>query len=344
MSAPASRPRLFGSLFIGGFECSTHLTPEGHRMTSSRRRSTIVLRGGLHALPNAGIIAVRDAARWPIVDLPGRLDRLRSPTARRDSPAEHGSAHLGSVPLRLSRRSRLPVMPIRRDFLERFVAFATAVARVVRDENDEPGWYTPVNEISYTAWAAGDVGIMSPFWHRPRLGLQVLLVGRRSRPSTPSDHRPRRPRPFGRAARPAPRSSEHYRSHERARLRARSRRFQRPGRLGGLRHARRPCRSRTLGGTREHLGVVGVNYYEGNQWTIPTPTLPQHFLGRGDPPGCRSRTLRATCRIATGAKWRSPRRAPRPVPRPGWLRHLTGEARGASRAGVTSRPFASIRS
>ena len=42
-----------------------------------------------------------------------------------------------------------------------------------------------------------------------------------------------------------------------------------------------------LGGTRDHLGVVGVNYYEGNQWTIATPELPQHFLGREDPSGCR---------------------------------------------------------
>lgn len=41
-------------------------------------------------------------------------------------------------------------------------------------------------------------------------------------------------------------------------------------------------REPALGGSRAHLGIVGVNYYAGNQWTIPTAAQPQHFLGRDD--------------------------------------------------------------
>ena len=40
-------------------------------------------------------------------------------------------------------------------FIERFARFAGAVARVVRDETDAVPFYTPVNEISFWAWAGG---------------------------------------------------------------------------------------------------------------------------------------------------------------------------------------------
>jgi quercetin dioxygenase-like cupin family protein len=38
-----------------------------------------------------------------------------------------------------------------------------------------------------------------------------------------------------------------------------------------------------LGGSRAHLGVVGLNYYAGNQWTIATSEEPQRFLSIDDP-------------------------------------------------------------
>lgn len=38
-----------------------------------------------------------------------------------------------------------------------------------------------------------------------------------------------------------------------------------------------------LGGSRRHLGIVGFNYYSGNQWTMTTAGHPQRTLSHKDP-------------------------------------------------------------
>ena len=49
------------------------------------------------------------------------------------------------------------------EFVDRFAAFAAAAARVVRDETDGVPFYSPVNEISYWAWAVATRGGSIPW-------------------------------------------------------------------------------------------------------------------------------------------------------------------------------------
>ena len=53
----------------------------------------------------------------------------------------------------------------RPEFVDRFAEYAREVARVIASETGEPGFYCPVNEISFFAWIAGDVGAFYPFEH-----------------------------------------------------------------------------------------------------------------------------------------------------------------------------------
>src|SRR5438874_10243934 len=71
----ATTPWLFGSFFLGGFECSTHLTVEGHRLDVVAATQHDTQAASDYALcRSVGLRAVREAARWPILDQGGHLD------------------------------------------------------------------------------------------------------------------------------------------------------------------------------------------------------------------------------------------------------------------------------
>src|SRR4051812_22543987 len=48
------------------------------------------------------------------------------------------------------------------DFVSRFARFGASAARVIGDATDGPTFYCPVNEISFWAWAGGEVGRFNP--------------------------------------------------------------------------------------------------------------------------------------------------------------------------------------
>ena len=48
------------------------------------------------------------------------------------------------------------------EFIERYAAYARAVASLVRNETDDIPYFVPINEISFTAWAGGEFAIFNP--------------------------------------------------------------------------------------------------------------------------------------------------------------------------------------
>ena len=77
-----------------------------------------------------------------------------------------------------------------------------------------------------------------------------------------------------------------------------------------------------------------MNYYEGSQWTIPTPSLPQHFLGRDDPAWLPLSDLLADLGARYGGPIVISETGSSGENRAGWLRHLTAEAEAALARGV----------
>ncbi len=266
--------RLFPSFFLGGFECSTHLTTEGHRLDLvAATQHDVQAREDYTLCTSVGIRAVREAARWPILDRGGSLDL--SPIRR----LARLGREAGLVQVWDLMHYGYPddVDFFAPQFVARFARFAGEVAAVVRSETDGPRFYTPVNEISYNAWAAGEVGYMAPFAQgrggevkralvRAAIagaeaiwavdpGAQMLTV----EPLVHLHAPPGRPDLQGEA--------DHFNEHvfpEAFDL------------LGGRLEPE-------LGGSRAHLGIVGLNYYSGNQWTIGVPEAPQRSLDWDDP-------------------------------------------------------------
>ena len=227
-----------------------HLTPEGHRhdVIAATQHDRLAAEDYARCRV-AGILSVRDAARWPVIDRGGRLD-LSSVRRLARTGREQGITIIWDL-LHYGYPDDLDATSdhFREPLVERFVDYAAACARAIRSENDAPGWFTPVNEISYTAWAAGDVAIMAPFWHGRGWEYKHLLV-EASISAFDAIRRidPRRAHPRGRAAGAVARPPRRHRSRRARPTPGRRRRLQRAHRVGGVRHALRSRAHRSSAG------------------------------------------------------------------------------------------------
>ena len=330
-----TRDWLFGSAFLGGFECANQLTRAGDRIDGIAATQHDRFAADDYArCRSVGIRAVRESARWTLADRGGALDLAEVRRLARLA-RDHGLTLVWDL-FHYGYPEDLDAS--RDDFADRLVArfteFAAAVAAVVREETDGPTWYTPVNEISYTAWAAGENGIMAPGWHDRGWEYKVALV----RAAITAFDAIRAVDPSARTLTAEPLVRLHVHPDitdpdERADLQAEVDDFNQ--RIVSEAYDMLAGRvAPELGGSPEHLGVVGVNYYEGNQWTRATAAVPQHFLGRDDPAWLPLSGILAELSDRYGAPIVISETGSTAGARPSWLRHLTAEAEVALARGV----------
>lgn len=148
------------SFFLAGFECSTHVRPDGVRLDllGSTRHDQLVYQDYARAR-SYGLRAVRDGVRWHSVERRPRWYDWSSwlPMVR--------AAHAGGMQViwdlcHYGWPDHLDVWS--GEFVEHFSRYAGAAARVLRDETDSVPHYCPINEMSFWAWAGGDSARMYP--------------------------------------------------------------------------------------------------------------------------------------------------------------------------------------
>jgi hypothetical protein len=256
---------MFSSLFLGGFECSTHCRPDGQRLdllesTGHAARAADDYR----QLGQFGISSVRDGLRWHLIEAqPGRYDwssfeAMLKAAERTGVQVIWDLCHYG-WPEHLDIWST--------EFPASFARFAGNVARLVRDHSAPPRLYCPINEISYWAWAGGDVARINPCARGRGGELKAQLVRacmagmdavRAVDPEARFIHAeplihvvadPSRPRDRGRA--------ESYRQAQ----------WEVWDILSGK---LRP----ELGGDNSYLDILGLNFYPDNQWYLDGSTIP----------------------------------------------------------------------
>jgi hypothetical protein len=262
---------MFRSFYLAGFECATGYNVHGEWIDQiAATEHDLHVHDDYARLADVGIHAVREAIRWPLVDRDGRYD-FSSVEPFAEAAAVHGCDvvwdlfHYG-YPDGLD--------PFGDAFADRFAAYCGAAARFVRDRSAGPCWFTPVNEPSYFAWAAGEVGLFAPHAHGRGAQLKVALA----RAAIRGIDAIRRACPDARIVNVDPVC----------------RVVPRPGRADDAVHARlfnerwvyefwdivsgreRP----ELGGSAAHLDVLGVNYYWTNQWELGSESMP---LAEADP-------------------------------------------------------------
>jgi hypothetical protein len=164
---------LFESVFLGGFECSCQKLADGRRLDllAATRHDELVNEDYVR-LRNAGMTACRDGVPWAIVERGRRFDFSRF-TPMLQAARRHGVdviwdlMHFGWPD---------DTDPFAASFPVRFGQYAAAFARWMSMETDRVAMITPVNEVSFLAWAGGDVRCLNPFEAARGVELKAQLV------------------------------------------------------------------------------------------------------------------------------------------------------------------------
>lgn len=308
------------SFFMAGFECASQKRADGRRLdlvASTRHDANAAADYALAA--RHGLRAARDGIRWHLIEKTAGFYDWSSvaPMAK----AAQGAGvqivwdlcHYG-YPDWLDVWS--PAFP------ERFARFAKAAARHLREQSDEVSYFCPVNEMSFWAWAGGDMARFNPCARGrggdlkrqlARAAIASIDAVREVDPrarfivAEPSIH----VAPTGQTPQ-ALADAENYRLSQ----------FEAHDMLIGKREPE-------LGGSPDKLDIVGVNYYPDNQWVLGGPPIP---LGQHDYRPFREMLIETSERYG------------RPVivselgaentARPAWLYYVCQEVAAARKAGA----------
>ena len=250
-------PKLFKSFFQGGFECSTHRRSDGKRLDllESTLHDKYVLRD-YQSLASHNIRTVRDGIRWHLIEAnPGCynwssfIPMLRA-ALKSDTQVIWDLCHYGWP-------DHIDIWEPK--FVDKFSNFASEVAKIIKNETDEIPFYSPINEISFWAWAGGDVAYFNPGVTGRGFELKQQLV----RATVAAINAIRLIEPRARFVQAEPLINvislvdagiAHANLHNESQ-------YQAWDMLLG-----RQCPE--LGGHANLLDIIGVNYYPYNQWVI----------------------------------------------------------------------------
>jgi beta-glucosidase/6-phospho-beta-glucosidase/beta-galactosidase len=157
----AANASIFPTFFLSGFECSTFVwKDQGRRDLAAETRHREHAQEDYAFLRHLGIGVAREGAPWPLIHRGrGRYDFAPIEPLIEAMHAQHvlpiwDLCHYG-YPDELD--------PFGADFAPRFADYAQAVAEHVIPRLPEPHFFTPINEITFFAFAAGEWGWAAPF-------------------------------------------------------------------------------------------------------------------------------------------------------------------------------------
>ena len=310
---------LFNSFWQAGFECSTHILKGGKRLdlvaaTGHDRFAD----EDFARLAEMGIRTAREGLRWHLIETrPGQYD-FTSAQRLLEASQRHGIQIIWDL-LHFGWPEGLDIFAA--GWVESFGDFALAFAHVMRKESDT-AFVAPVNEISFLSWAGGDTAYLNPFATgrggelkrqlvrgaiRASAALLAELADVRLVSTEPAIHiagDPARPEDVRQAA--------EYRSAM----------FEAWDMLVGRAQPE-------LGGEEKYLDVIGVNYYDRNQWWNYGATIWRNESAyrpfREILDEVYHRYRRPMFISETGTE---------DDDRPDWLAYVADEARAAMRSGI----------
>ena len=256
---------MFRSFFQAGFECATAINKHRHRIDQvAATQHDRFVEQDYRLLRGIGIQTVREGVRWNLIDRKGHYDfssliPLLKASQKYGIEVIYDLFHFG-YPADLIITSR--------DFIQRFADYCYASAKLICSRTDGPYYFTPINEPSYFSWAGGEAGLFAPFltgqgWplkiHLIRAAIAGVEAIRAICPEARIVHADSLCRVVAPFDRPDL-QQEALRFNDEAV-------FQSWDMLCGKLLPE-------LGGNRDVLDIVGINYYWTNQWQIDQPGIP----------------------------------------------------------------------
>jgi len=164
---------MFRSFFFAGFECATGYNVAGEwfdQIAATHHDKHVD--EDYRRLHDIGINAVREAIRWPLIDVRGKYD-FSSVRPFVKASEKYGIdviwdlfhyGYPGDIDL------------FSDQFPKRFADYCYAAALYISRHHHGACYFTPVNEPSFFAWAAGDAGRFAPHCKTRGYDLKVALA------------------------------------------------------------------------------------------------------------------------------------------------------------------------
>lgn len=213
-------------------------------------------------LNSFNISTVRDGVNWPCVEWGGKFDF--SSVARMIDAAHDQNIQVIWNIFHYGYPDDLDIFSP--SFVDRFAQYCSALSRFIHDHTDQLPFYTPVNEISFLSWAAGEVGYIHPYAYEKGHALKRQLV----RAAIAGIDEIWAVNPAARIVQVEPLIhvvSPQYSPHlAGAAAEQRASQFDAWNMMSGLTDS-------DLGGHPRYLDVMGFNYYHANQWEYPGQRL-----------------------------------------------------------------------
>lgn len=310
---------LFNSFFLGGFECSTQRRADGKRLDLiTGTRHDLLAEEDYRQLTEHGILSARDGVRWHLVErVPGQYDW--APVLGLLRAAEKAGVQVVWDLCHYGWPDGLDVFSAA--FVERFAAYAAAFARLHLQETGRAPMLCPVNEISFFAWAGGDMARFEPKGRGRGGELKRQLV----RTALAGTQAVRAAVPGSVIFAVDPIINIHHRAG------------QDPGPVSAYNECQWESwdmlvgrMAPELGGFPEAFDVMGVNYYWNNQWLDGVEPLSVFDAARYIPP----HVLFARAYQRYGRRIFLAETSIEDWPRAGWLRYIAEEVREAIRQGT----------
>jgi hypothetical protein len=256
---------LFKSFIQAGFECTTAMNVSGRRLDQiAATQHDQFVEEDYRRLQRLGIQTVREGMRWHLIDHHGRYDFSSFQPFLK-------AARLTQMQLivdlfHFGYPADLELLD--ESFIERFTDYCYAAAKWICREMDGPYFFTPINEPSYFSWAAGEAGLFAPHikgrgWplkmHLIRGAISAIQAIRGICPEARIVNADSLCRVVPPPDRPDLQEKADYFNDHAV--------FQSWDMLSGKLLPE-------LGGNRDILDIVGINYYWTNQWQMDQNGVP----------------------------------------------------------------------
>ena len=248
---------MFFSFLQAGFECSTHKIESGRRLdlvaSTSHDR---YLQQDYERMLQFSMRTAREGVRWHLIEAKPSVYDFSSVLPMIEAGQRMGIQIIWDL-LHFGWPDHLDVFSDR--WRKSFTELAAQFAKLISRETSQTAYIAPVNEISFLSWAAGEDAHVFPFERRRGSELKHQLV----RAAISASEAIRSELPSARLVSPEPvihiigdpkrpddvHEAEAYRTSM----------FEAWDMLAGRLHPE-------LGGKEQYLDVIGVNYYDSNQW------------------------------------------------------------------------------